>query len=497
MMASLDALNEARLAAAKATADAAATTKTVANKVDTTSLAGIQAASNSVAATTETSAVPVAETAAQRLARITKERETGGGTTPPSEAPAGTHWSFIGGQWKLYKDSGSSGGTTSDSTGVTGLAKAGSKIFQFLNGKMYYDGSLFTGEQDNAKWENGIKIAITSSKDEDGNPIWKPISGASKDDGTGSTTTADLIAKQNADALAAAGKAERQSAFDILYNEFNKYGLGSMVDAIKGLITDSNVNPSQFSLALQNTDAYKKRFSANQDRIAAGLRALTPAEYIGLEDAYQSVMRNYGLPASYYTKDSTGKQSGFDKFIAGDVSAPELEDRIATAQQRVINSNPEVLQALKQFYPDINNADILAYTLDPKNGLDQIKRKVTAAEIGGAALAQGLQAQGGTAESLAGLGVTKAQAQQGYTNVAEMVPRGSQLSDIYNQGPYNQQTAEAEVFNTAGAAQAAAKRKKLTALETASFSGSSGVGSLNRDRAVSNYMLGQPGAGSY
>jgi hypothetical protein len=293
------------------------------------------------------------------------------------------------------------------------------------------------------------------------------------------------------------GNSARQSAFDALYNEFNKYGLGSMVNEIKGLITDSNVNPSQFSLALQNTDAYKQRFAANQERIKAGLTALTPAEYIGLEDQYQNIMRNYGLPASYYTKDSLGTQAGFNKFIANDVSATELENRIATAQQRVVNSNPEVLQALKQFYPDINNADILAYTLDPQNGLDQINRKVTAAEIGGAALAQGLQANGGTAESLAGLGVTKAQAQQGYANVAEMVPRGSQLADIYKQQPYNQATAESEVFNTAGSAAAAAKRKKLTGLETASFSGSSGVGSLNRDRAVSNYMLGQPGAGSY
>ena len=288
----------------------------------------------------------------------------------------------------------------------------------------------------------------------------------------------------------------RQSAFNILYNEFNKYGLGSLVENIRGLIT-SNLAPSEFSLALQNTKEYQQRFSANQDRIKAGLQALTPAEYIGLEDQYQNIMRNYGLPTSYYTKDSMGKQAGFDKFLANDVSAVELEDRIATAQQRVLNSNPEVLTALKQFYPDINNADILAYTLDPKNALDQIHRKVTAAEIGGAALAQGLQASGGTAESLAGMGITKAQAQQGYTNVAEMAPRGSQLSDIYKQGPYNQGTAEAEVFNTAGAAEATRKRKKLTALEQASFSGSSGVGALNRDRAVSNYMLGQPGAGSY
>jgi len=314
---------------------------------------------------------------------------------------------------------------------------------------------------------------------------------------TSTLPSIDLVAQQNQAAIDAANKQARQSAWDTLYNEFSKYGLGSLVDGIKGLIMDQSASPSQFAIALQNTDAYKARFSANQDRIKAGLRALNPAEYIGLEDQYQNIMRTYGLPASYYTKDATGKQSGFDKFLANDVSAAELEDRIATAQQRVINSNPEVLQALKQFYPDINNADILAYALDPQNALTAIHRKVTAAEIGGAALSQGLQAQGGTAESLAGLGVTKAQAQQGYTDIAGMLPTASKLSDIYGQGAYTQGTAEAEVFNTAGAASAAAKRKKLTGLETAAFSGSSGVGSLNRDRAVSNYMLGQPGAGSY
>jgi hypothetical protein len=307
-----------------------------------------------------------------------------------------------------------------------------------------------------------------------------------------------LNAKSTADAAATAAQAqtERVSAFNILKTEFSQYGLGSLVDGVKGLLTDGTP-ASEFALKLRETPEYQARFSANADRIKAGLTALSPSEYVAMEDQYQNIMRNYGLPASYTAKDATGKQAGFDKFIANDVSAVELEDRIATAQQRVLNTNPEVLQALKQFYPDLGNADILAYTLDPQNGLANIKRKVSAAEIGGAALAQGLQAQGGTAESLAGQGITKAQAQQGYTNVAEMVPRGSALASIYGQGPYNQATAEAEVFNTTGAAQAAAKRKKLSALEQASFSGSSGVGSLNRDRQVSNYMLGQPGAGSY
>jgi hypothetical protein len=57
-------------------------------------------------------------------------------------------------------------------------------------------------------------------------------------------------------------------------------------------------------LLLRQTDAYQKRFAANAARINKGLRALSEAEYLALEDGYQTIMRNYGLPASYYTKDS-------------------------------------------------------------------------------------------------------------------------------------------------------------------------------------------------
>lgn len=310
-----------------------------------------------------------------------------------------------------------------------------------------------------------------------------------------------LNAKLDANAAAevAAAQREKVSAFNILKDEFARYGLGSLVEGIRGLMTDGTP-ASEFALKLRETDAYKKRFAANEQRIARGLSALSPAEYIGLEDQYQNLMRNYGLPASYYsevTDPVTGikRQTGFDKLIAGDVSAAELEDRISTAQQRVLNTNPEVLKALKQFYPDLGNADILAYTLNPEQGLADIKRKVTAAEIGGAALAAGLQASGGTAESLAGYGITKQQAMQGYQNIAEMLPRGSQLASIYGEDPYTQAVAEAETFGMAGSTEATKKRKKLAALETGSFSGSSGVGAIGRERP--SYQSQTYGAGSY
>jgi len=277
---------------------------------------------------------------------------------------------------------------------------------------------------------------------------------------------------------------ERKSAFDLLYSEFKQYGLEALVEPLKSLI-EEGVSPSEFTLRLRETDAYKKRFAANQQRIAKGLRALSEAEYIGTEDQYQDVMRRYGLPESYYTKGEMGIQTGFERFLAGDVSAVELEDRIQTAQNRVVNSNPEVAKALKEFYPGISNGDILAYVLDPTNAIEQIKRKVTAAEIGGAAIQSGLQAGVARAEELGAAGITKQQAQQGFGTIAGGLQRGSQLASIYGEDPYSQAIAETEVFGLAGKTEAEKQRKKLTGLEKATFGGQTGLttGALSQERA--------------
>jgi hypothetical protein len=300
--------------------------------------------------------------------------------------------------------------------------------------------------------------------------------------GTTATTglkTAEQIA---AEARAAEGKAARQSAYDLLYSEFERYGLASLVEPLKGLII-SGASPSEFTLRLRETDAYKKRFVANQARIKNGLRALSESEYIRNEDAYQEVMRRRGLPESYYARGDMGIQKGFEALLAGDVSSTELEDRIVTAQDRVLNANPEIAAQLKQFYPGISNGDILAYALDPANAINQIKRKVTAAEIGAAAGAYGLGTTVGRAEQLAGAGVTEATAQQGFKTISQVGPRAGILSQFYKQDPYTQETAEKEFFGLTGAREAEMQRKKLTELETRAFQGTAGAGAIARDRA--------------
>lgn len=313
----------------------------------------------------------------------------------------------------------------------------------------------------------------------------KITSGGSGTGGSGTGIAPKTAEQLAAEALAAGKTADRKSAYDLLYEQFNKYGLGSLVEPLKGLITDPGVSPSEFTIKLRETEPYKQRFGANTQRIAKGLRSLNEAEYIGLEDQYQNIMRNYGLPDTYYAKGDLGRQPGFEKFIAGDVSPVELESRIQTAQNRVIKANPEVSAALKEFYPDISSGDILAYVLDPSNALENIKRKVSAAEIGGAALQQGLQTGVSRAEQLASYGITKQMAEQGYGTIGGGLQRGSELSSIYGQPAYDQKTAEQEVFNLAGGTEAARERKKLTGLEKATFGGTTGMSSsaLSRERA--------------
>jgi hypothetical protein len=291
---------------------------------------------------------------------------------------------------------------------------------------------------------------------------------------------ADLAAKTKL----AGETAARQSAYDLLYSEFDRYGLGSLVAPLKDLIT-SGVSPSEFTLRLRETEAYKKRFAANEARIKKGLRALSENEYIRNEDAYQEVMRRRGLPPEYYATGDLGVQKGFEALLAGDVSSTELEDRIVTAQDRVLNANPEIARTLKQFYPGISNGDILAYSLDPVNAINAIKRKITTAEIGTAAKQEGLTTGLTRAEELATMGVTGATAAQGYKTIGGGLQRGSQLASIYGEDAYNQATAEQEVFGLAGAPEARKQRQKITGLEKATFSGQTGLtsGALARDRA--------------
>jgi hypothetical protein len=443
----------------------------------------------------------MAETAAQKKARLAKEAAINSGVAPLT----GQSWNEIGFNEGVAPLTGKSWQQLSDeadaaaaAASATAKPKAGT-IIKYKPGSkpglriaVYADGA--GGEFDGAE-EVDPEFKVTEVPPV---PVKKKVVSTYIDPETGDVINVydddtETIVKKGTKALdaltakaaAAAEKtAKGQSAFSLLSSEFESFGMGALVAPLRQFI-EEGISRDEFVLRLRGTDAYKKRFAANAQRITKGLRALSEAEYIQKEDAYQDVMRRYGLPETYYTRGDMGRQEGLEKFIAGDVSSVELEDRIASAQKRVINSNPEVSKALKEFYPGISNGDILAYVLDPTNAIEEIKRKITAAEIGGAAMQTKLDTSEARARELATYGINKQTATEEYANIAGGLQRGSQLAPIYGEDPYTQTTAETERFNLQGAQEARKQRQKITGLEKAAFSGQTGLSAsaLARDRA--------------
>ena len=259
--------------------------------------------------------------------------------------------------------------------------------------------------------------------------------------------------------------------------------MGSLIEPLKKFIQDG-LSKDELTLKLRETPQYQERFAANALRIKNGFAAIDEATYLGLEDKYQSIMQNYGLPASYYERGALGKQAGFENLIGGNVDPITLEERIMEGQ-KVVKGSKDIKDAIGQFYPGINNSDFLAYVLDPKNALAEIKRKVAAAEIGGTFLQAGLQTGVNRAEEFVTAGINKAQAQQGVRTIAGGLQRGSQLASMLGEDPYTQTTAENEVFQLAGAQKATEQRQKITGLEKSEFGKKTGLSSsaLTRDRA--------------
>jgi hypothetical protein len=285
----------------------------------------------------------------------------------------------------------------------------------------------------------------------------------------GGMGAADILAKQYAEQQAQREKEQemqRQSIISIMSDRLTRYNLSALIPTIKRLAQEG-ATESTITFALQETEEYKRRFKANEDRIKKGLQVLTPAEYLNLEDGYRQILRSYGLN-QFDTDDYV------NQFIANDVSAAELSNRVVTAVQRVRNADPAIAATLRDYY-GIGDTDLVAYVLDPNQQFPKIQTQVSAAEIGAAARLQGLQPGVAVSEQLARQGVTQAEAQRGYATIADILPTATKLSDIYGTTlpGYGLAEAEQEVFNTLASAQR--KRKDLIGREIAEFGGAAGL----------------------
>jgi len=265
-----------------------------------------------------------------------------------------------------------------------------------------------------------------------------------------------------------------RDAFALLKDTFALYNLSELSPVIEGFMKQG-LTSNEAIIELRKNKVYQTRFAGNTTRTAAGLNALNEAEYLALEDSYSQTLRAYGQQTLLGT-DMKTRQAKMATIIGADISPVEFKDRVSTVVTRVENADPLVKSTLRDFYK-ITDTDLVSYFLNPTENLPKLQEKVTAAEIGSAALAQGgLTTSMTSAESLAKFGVDLATARKGYSTISEVLPTATKLSQIYKEDKvnYNQQVAEEEVFK--GLASAQRKRTQLAEKEIASFQGSAGLG---------------------
>lgn len=254
---------------------------------------------------------------------------------------------------------------------------------------------------------------------------------------------------------------------------------------LEGLIDDyikQDYDADTISVLLPQTKPYQERFKGNIARAAAGLSQLSPAEYIQAEEQYNEVLKRFNL----------GSLSGRDTFanlISGQVSAAELTDRVVNVYDRIRNADPALKAELNRVRElsagQLSETDFAKALLTGDTGANELKRKISIAEIGAEARTRGLETT--RAQQLEQLGVTREQARAGFEQIGLTQPRLTQLSEMYTGTTPDASGLQEELEREQFQGMQSQRRRRLAEQEQTAFMGQSGVGgvSLGRRRAGS------------
>jgi hypothetical protein len=197
---------------------------------------------------------------------------------------------------------------------------------------------------------------------------------------------------------------------------------------LEGIIDDyvkQDYDIETISVLLPQSAPYKERFKGNVARTASGLVPLTPAEYLQAETQYNEILKRFNL-------GSLAKRDTFSTLIGGQVSAAELTDRVVNVYDRIRNADPALraeLDRVEGLGGNITDADFAKALLTGAEGANELKRKISTAEITAEARTRGLSVT--SAEQLQQRGITREQASAGFEQIRLTQPTMEKLSDIY------------------------------------------------------------------
>ena len=287
-----------------------------------------------------------------------------------------------------------------------------------------------------------------------------------------------LLAQQQSDR-----QGQYDSAVAFLKDTLTMYGMGDLAGQVESLVTQWGNNQSVIANQLRQTDSYRSRFKGLLALQGKGITDVAnEAQYIKLESDYRQVFRDAGLQNFLGTAGSKAEQDSIAK-LAGDysVSVNEVQNRIADAQRVAQNANPEVVNALQQYY-GVTSADLVAYSLDPTRTTARINQQANAAVIGGLASTSGLNIGRSVAEQYAALAgnddISAESVNQRLASARQTRDATARLANIEGSSLSDEETLMAETDLNKDAQ---SKIRGLQSRERARFGGTSGFnqGSLN------------------
>lgn len=217
---------------------------------------------------------------------------------------------------------------------------------------------------------------------------------------------------------------QRSDARTVIQSVLAQYGLQDLSQYLFDLVAGGDINLNNADAIIQkikDQPAYVQRFPANQARLKRGLPELDPATYIGLERQYLATLRANGMPENFYDNP----QEDFAKWIEGDVSPAELQQRVEEGYRAVADADPMVVSEMRRLYA-VGDSDLAAYFLDPERAQPlltgkQLQRQAQAANIAARAQEQaGITLNASFAEELASRGISAQQALAGFSEIGAL-----------------------------------------------------------------------------
>ncbi len=219
---------------------------------------------------------------------------------------------------------------------------------------------------------------------------------------------------------------------------------------------------SNIALAAVRQDSAYDQFFPGIKRGDGSLR-MTEQEYMAQLDAYSILLLEYGINPGIFS-------GNFTNLIEGDVSAGEFGTRLESAFTQIISNFDEVRSVYSRFYGlDMTDEAIFASFIDEEIGQSILDRRISVAQVGGAAAVQGFGLNANYAERLVNAGLSQQSALSFFGRAANEIPTLQRLATRFNDPDASVDVTEFADFGVFQDPTQTARFRRLFAAESSSF----------------------------